>query len=141
MSPKILSVRKEENDAKVVIRRKLVDEILGHIDQELVLTKAKDRATRRTWFAMHFGETEIRRIKTKDGKDAIDVVWGSQGEGRSDWYWTIIVPPDSRQIDRLFSEIKDYETFEKIISRLHSQCLSKNVNKRVDCDLSFLFSE
>ncbi|MCI4409966.1 MAG: hypothetical protein JHC26_12805 [Thermofilum sp.] len=145
MSPKVLSVRKEENDAKIIIRREVLDEIFGHIDQELVLTKAKDRITSRTWFgsrlAMHYGETEIRRIKTRDGKDAIDVVWGSQGEGHSDWHWCIIVPFDPRQIDLLFDTVKDYETYWKIKSRLYSGCLSRNIDKRVECDLSFLFSE
>ena len=137
MGPRILSTNEENRDGVKIIRRALIDEILGQVKQELAITK--DRVVHRTWFARHYGETEIRRIKTRDGKDAIDVVWGHEGEGKSDWYWCIIVPPDPQQIDRLFSAVKDHETYGKIMSLLHDQCLSKNVNKRVECDLSFLF--
>jgi hypothetical protein len=135
MSPKVIELKEENKDGAKIIRRTL-DEILGKVEQELVITK--DKITRRTWFARHYNEIVLKRIKTKDGKEALDVVWGHQGEGRSDWYWCTIVPPDQRQIDLLFSAIKDHETYGKIISRLHDQCLSKNVNKRVECDLSFL---
>jgi len=136
MGPRILSTNEENRDGVKIIRRTLLDEILGQVKQELVLSQNK--IAHRTWFTGHYGETEIRRIKTRDGKDAIDVTWGHQGEGKSDWFWCIILP-DPQQIDQLFSAVKDHETYGKIMRLLHDQCLAKNVNKRVECDLSFLF--
>ncbi len=135
---KVVSVKREEKNDVVILRRTLIDEVLGKVEQELVITK--DKITRRTWFTRHYSETSLKRIKTKDGKNGIDVVWGHEGEGRSDWYWTIIVPPDPQQIDLLFNAIKDHETYGKIISQLHNQCLSKNVNKRVECDIAPLLN-
>jgi hypothetical protein len=137
MGPRILSTNEENRDDVKIIRRTLLDEILGQVKQELVITK--DKVVHRTWFARHYNETALKRIKAKDGRDAVDVVWGHEGEGRSDFSWCIIVPPDPQQIDQLFSAVKDHETYGKIMRLLHDQCLAKNVNKRVECDLSFLF--
>jgi len=137
MSPKVLETKREEKDGNVIMWRTLLDEILGRVRQQLVITR--DAVVHRSWVAMHYSERSLRKMKTKDGKDAVDVVWGHEGEGRSDWYWTIIVPADPSQIERLFSSIKDFETFGEVFVRLHDGCLSKNVNKRAECDLSFLF--
>jgi hypothetical protein len=139
MSPKIVDIEREEKGDYIRIKRILSDEILGKIHQVLILTK--DKAVRRTWSAWGYGETRLQKITVKDGKPALDVVWGHEGEGRSDWYWAIIVPPDPHQIDRVLSFIKDYETFETVIERLHEKILSKNRNKRIDADLSFVISD
>jgi hypothetical protein len=131
---RVISVAREEKDGVVVIRRTLLDEVFGRVEQALVV--AEDGVARRTWFDRHYSEVSLKRVKTRDGRDAVDVVWGHEGEGMSNWYWTIIVPPDPQQIEQLFSAVRDHETFEEIISYLHSNCLAKNVNKVAECDIA-----
>ncbi len=138
MSPKVLKVEKEEKGDTVIYKRVVQDEIIGKIHQLIMVTK--NEAVRRSWSAWGYAEKRLKRIKTKDGREGIDVIWGNEGEGRSDWYWCIIVPPDSFQIDRLFESIRDLERFDTIIVHLHNEILTKNVNRRVEHDLSFLLS-
>jgi hypothetical protein len=130
---KVLSQEKEEKDGMIVINRVVLDEVFGRIKQRLVITR--NEVVYRSWFDRHYSEISLRRMKTRDGRDAVDVVWGHEGEGRSDWYWTIII---ADQIDQLFDIIRDYDTFKDVISRLYDGCLAKNVNKRVECNISAL---
>jgi hypothetical protein len=135
--PKILSEKKEEKNGMLVIERIVQDEVLGRVVQRLIV--AKDQAVHRSWSGRLYSEVSMRRIKVKDGRDAIDIIWGSEGEGRSDWYWVIIVPPDPQQIERLFEAVRDYDAFKNVFAKLYDACISKNVNKRVECDLSAIF--
>ena len=62
MSPKVLETKREERDGNVIMWRTLLDEILGRVRQQLVITR--DAVVHRSWFAMHYSERSLRKMKT-----------------------------------------------------------------------------
>ena len=138
MSPKIISVKREEKDGVIKITRIVKDEILGTIRQ--VLTITPQEITLRRWGGWGYGEDRLRRVQLKRPYKNINVVlaydYGFEGEGHYNWRGVDIVPRDPNHVDALMAKIKDFDSFENALECLYRVCREISTHKVVECDIS-----
>jgi hypothetical protein len=138
MSPKILSEEKREENGIIKMKRIIKDEILGNI--ELVLTITPHEVSLKRWSAWGYGEKRLRRVELLKPYKGVNVVlaydYGFEGEGHSHWRGVDIVPRDPSHVDRLLSQIRDFDTFADTLSCLNNVCKGISTHNVVECDIS-----
>ncbi len=138
MSPKIISVEKTEKNGIVEIRRIVKDEILGTIEQLLIITPQE--VSLRKWYGRHYGETTLKRVKLSKQYKGIDVILtltrGFEGEGNNWWRSVDIVPRSNEDVDKLLGKIKDFDTYADVLSCLQNTCRDMSYINVVECDVS-----
>ncbi len=138
MSPKIISVKREEKDDVVKITRIVKDEILGTIRQ--VLTITPQEIVLRRWGGWGYGERRLRRVQLTRPYKGINIIlaydYGFQGEGHYDWRGVDIVPRSNEDVDKLLAKVRDFDTFADTLECLHKTCKDMSYINVVECDIS-----
>ncbi|MCI4407683.1 MAG: hypothetical protein JHC26_01235 [Thermofilum sp.] len=89
----------------------------------------------RTWGNSYYTEIKIRKDKL-DKFDVLYYIYGHEIEGNNDWRTIAIIPTGgAEQIDKLFEQIKDFDSFGEVIRCIHNVCTHGGDCRDVVCDL------